>query len=67
MISHDFPAGTQRPEFPAGTQRPLTGRRHLLTGLRHPLWGYGTTNADARVGIGMLKGGFKHLIKKAIN
>ena len=29
--------------------------------------GYGTTNADAGVGIGMLKGGFKNLTKKAIN
>ena len=29
--------------------------------------GYGTTNANAGVGIGMLKGGFKNLIEKAIN
>ena len=26
--------------------------------------GYGTTNTDAGVGIGLLKGGFKNLIKK---
>ena len=29
--------------------------------------GYGTTNADAGLGIGMLRGGFEDLIEKAIN
>ena len=28
---------------------------------------YGTTNTNARVGIGMLRGKFRNLIKKAIN
>ena len=41
-------------------------RQHLLTGYGTTELGYGTTNADAGVGIG-LKRGFRNLIEKAMN
>ena len=41
--------------------------KHIVPIMWLLLVGYGTTNADTGVGIGMLKGGFRNLIKKAIN
>ena len=52
------------PDDPSTRIVPDECSRATNTGYGTTNTGYGTTNADARVGIGMLKGGLKNLTKR---